>query len=651
VADLVARELPDGTYRIGSLRRADAGLVVQWTDGTEQTFPVLPLSWIPLVEGTLKHQAFTEPEALRAHCAGDPAGVLARVLREANKPLTRPDVDNVLRSARLSDPDISALWKAGQKALLKNPHVRRDGKPVRYWWSEEEVDPYAGLRASPPAAALAELVKTKDDQARAALIGAVTRRRDDQLLVSVLAAAVDAGAAPDEAAVSFALQTPLASATAEPDLTEPVFAAAAPRLDDTGWWVLAAWPRASRSVDGHEYRADQHAARIQLARAADELSSSNPKETADYLPAAERLVDRTRPEEADPLRMVELLRMSEGAARYGARGSELVDACLREWIDAAIDNAGTALNQLGTDGLRRALQLLPFARHSLRPRVMARLGQLRPEEVAAPPWWSDVTATDILGVAEDTELRRLLLSDPLLDKVVQPTLSREVSTTRDPRRLFSVLAGHPDVVRVLDPRDVGAALLRIGETSQFVADVVAPLRSSTQVAELRNRLAEAQALVAVRDGALQYAEVARSELAEKVGRLESRLRANAQGATASTEADLRLARLEALRALADALIELDFLAHARVGPDVVSERLRSIAKSSGLAPIGESGQIVQYDPRLHDPLGVAHSPGDRLSVGRVGYALTGTNGDVVLRKAQVVEGTMEDAGSTHGSGT
>jgi hypothetical protein len=636
--DHVACRLPDESYRIGSLSRsANRGWVIRWGDGSEQRVQTLPMSYIPIEAGTLRYHALTEPAAFRAKCADDPAGVLARVLREASGRLSRADIGSVLRGAGLTDEEIAAAWKGGQKALLKDLHVRRDGKPPQYWWSDEELDQHATLRRYPPAAALAHLVKERDAGARAALIEAIGRRTDDQVLVATLAAALDAGDPPADEALAATLRTPLAAAASEPDVTEPVLSAAVPRLDGAARWLLAAWPRASRAVDSQDYATSQESGRTQLARAADELSSATSKDAGIYLLAAKRLVERTKPEECDASRLVELIRVADGAASHGPRGAEVIETCLGEWTDAPDEAARQCLDRVGIEGLRRGLTRLAFAKQSLRPRAMQRLADLQPGEEASPSLWADVTAEDLLTVADDPGFRRLLRGETVLIDVVRPKLTQVVARTLDARRLFSILSGHPDVVRVLDPDVVGDALIRVAESNQFVAGALSPLRSEGRLAELQHLLHEAEAVLGARARELESARETNARLREKINRLETRLRANAQAAASSTDADLGLARLESLRILADALIEIDFLVHAEVGRPALAERLQSIAKSSGLTQIAESGAQVSYDPRLHDALGVHHEPARCLSVVRVGYALQDGDGGLVLRRAQVVE--------------
>lgn len=649
--DHVARPLGDGTYRIGNLTLSDDGTsVVAWSDGGEQRFESMPVSFIPFETGTLRHLAFSDPETFRAQCANEPGSVLTRAVRDAGKPVSRGDIVMALRSIGLTDQEISALWKIGQKALAKDRHVRTDGKPPRYSWSDEPIDEYAALRGYPPAAALGQLIKAKDDAAREALIEAVQRRTEDQVLVAALAAVLDAGDPPTETAIAAAIRTPLATATSEPDLSEAVLAAGAPRLGDSARWLIAAWPKASRAADALDFVTDQQTARRQLARAGDELASVSPKDSLDYLSAVERLIDRSRPDEPDLERLTHVLRIAESAARYGTRASEIVETCLREWMAAAPGPAGASLERVGVDGFRRALALLPFAPHSQRPLAMVRLANVIPDDAADQRWWTDVTTDDLFGVADHTEVRRLLLSDRVRDAIVRPKLAQEVNSTRDPRKLFSLLSGHPELVRLLDPPTVSSALTRIGETNQFVADLLSPLRKSGQVAELLGQLRERQDQVDRLAGELKGAEDYSLQLREKIGRLEARLRSNAQAASSLTEADLQLASMESRRRLADALVEIEFLSQAQVGPEVFSERLEAIAASAGLTPIGQSGGEVSFDPRLHDALGAPVLPGDRLSVARLGYSFGQGPDAVVLLKAQVVEGSHDYTPSQHRPG-
>ena len=106
------------------------------------------------------------------------------------------------------------------------------------------------------------------------------------------------------------------------------------------------------------------------------------------------------------------------------------------------------------------------------------------------------------------------------------------------------------------------------------------------------------------------AAVVRAALKERDD-LEARLRAEYVGSRAMRAVQERQVRIDAVRALATVVSEVEELAAAGAGAGVTAERVRALAQAFGLAPIGRAGELTAFEPAWHAPIGVR--PPDRFA--------------------------------------
>ncbi len=122
--------------------------------------------------------------------------------------------------------------------------------------------------------------------------------------------------------------------------------------------------------------------------------------------------------------------------------------------------------------------------------------------------------------------------------------------------------------------------------------------------------------------------------AEKA-RLEAMLRDTHHQQTSFRAAQDRQLKIDSIRTLAEMAIEVEELAANGAEPDVIIERVRTLAEISELEPIGQVGQPTTYDPARHRPLAGQPDAGSEVSVVRPGYTWHADDDDVLLEKAIV----------------
>ncbi|HEX6873814.1 MAG TPA: hypothetical protein VF163_22155 [Micromonosporaceae bacterium] len=128
-------------------------------------------------------------------------------------------------------------------------------------------------------------------------------------------------------------------------------------------------------------------------------------------------------------------------------------------------------------------------------------------------------------------------------------------------------------------------------------------------------------------------ELVRAALDER-DQLEARLRGGYQHAELMQAAQRRQLAIDAARGIAELAMEVEELAATGAEPAVLTERVRALAKSFDLEPIGRAGERVGFDPRWHVCL-VACQPGTPVSVIRPGFTWRYADQTVLIAKAQV----------------
>jgi hypothetical protein len=185
------------------------------------------------------------------------------------------------------------------------------------------------------------------------------------------------------------------------------------------------------------------------------------------------------------------------------------------------------------------------------------------------------------------------------------------------RRAQPAVRGHPDVCydpsrgsyRYDDTGRVAPAL-----TADEALDRLLPGRTTARRAEL--------------------ATIVRAALKERDD-LEARGRAAYSGGRALRAANERQVQIDAVRALADVVSEVEELAAAGADSLVTAERVRALAQAFGLAPIGRAGEQTTFEPAWHTPIGAQPPDGSRVAVIRPGYTWPTGEEVVLIHKAQV----------------
>lgn len=117
--------------------------------------------------------------------------------------------------------------------------------------------------------------------------------------------------------------------------------------------------------------------------------------------------------------------------------------------------------------------------------------------------------------------------------------------------------------------------------------------------------------------------------------LEAKLRTGYLDGRAMRAAQERQAQISAVRALADVASEVEELAAAGAGAGVTAQRVRALAQAFGLAPIGRAGELTDFEPAWHQPIGGWPPDGTRVCVIRPGYTWPTTDEVVLVCKAHV----------------
>jgi hypothetical protein len=185
------------------------------------------------------------------------------------------------------------------------------------------------------------------------------------------------------------------------------------------------------------------------------------------------------------------------------------------------------------------------------------------------------------------------------------------------RRAQSAMRGRPDVS--YDPargtyRHGGAGPATPALTGEEALERLLPPRLTARRAEL--------------------AATVRTALKERDD-LEAKLRAGYADGRLLRAAQERQAQIEAVRALAEVVSEVEELAAAGAGAGVTAERVRALAQAFGLAPIGRAGDLTFFEPAWHTPIGGWPPDGSRVAVIRPGYTWPTVDEVVLICKAQV----------------
>lgn len=150
-------------------------MTVRWDDdGREEDVRITPDTTF-VVQGTLRHEAFTDLDGLVARLETDPLPVFLQVLREYGPSLTALELKDQLSSLRVGQAVLDGAWKRTQGRLKKHPQIQVRGS--RYKWFPERTDPkpepvtepeaQAEPTAEPDDAQVERLARLRDELQRA----------------------------------------------------------------------------------------------------------------------------------------------------------------------------------------------------------------------------------------------------------------------------------------------------------------------------------------------------------------------------------------------------------------------------------------------------------------------------------------------------
>ena len=114
---------------------------------------------------------------------------------------------------------------------------------------------------------------------------------------------------------------------------------------------------------------------------------------------------------------------------------------------------------------------------------------------------------------------------------------------------------------------------------------------------------------------------------------EDRLRQNVNADVGAREEELRAAQAEVVRDFINFIDEVQRSRDSRAAVDSLVQHCRRELRRFGIRVHGNEGDVVNYDPRLHDGSGLA--PGAKCKLESPMYVVENTSGEIVLKKGTV----------------
>lgn len=457
-----------------------------------------------------------------------------------------------------------------------------------------------------------------------------------QLLLDALTGAVDLRLA------EHLTRTPLATAARLGQFSGEVLAAAAGAVPEKVWLsLLAPLPgtHASADVDVVDLLGVEAVARI-ARHAAAELREAQRR--ADVQPSADALVDRlvSSPQAAQLAlaTLTDLLALPEPADETGAKRLERLLGLAAAGLRAMDGVAWAAVTEAQRTALARATARAALT--GARGAVLAAIAQVDPAEITQARWWAGVDL-DHLSAVTSGPLAAVLERDDVARSIVAPKAQAALRDVSTRRALLGLLASAAPVAATLSPPVVAATLGRVASSDrllrawlQEIQELEALHALELERDRLAHRLAEAEThLAAAREAADRHRAQAE--------RLEARVREAERANATMREAQERQIRIDAIRALAElaAFVESS---SGRVEPDRLKARVTTLVGRQGVRRVEIPDDVVAFDPRRHESVGVAVEPGEGVVVRRCGYTWDSPQEEIVLVRALVERAEHEE---------
>ena len=635
----------------------DAGFTVV-IDGSERHWDKLPNSAHEVAEGSLELDSFLDPQAVRDAFDHQPAEVVARLLKDRLRPLDAGDIQRTLEAFEiLPVGEAKTRWKDLQKALSKHPHIRREGKPVTYAWSDEPVVEAVADKAELSFGDLIELVAKPTAKGRADAIRMLSEMGERgelspiqrQLAVGLGGIEGDRGAALaglELAEVSASVAAAVVRSAAENRLWPTLLKFARDQRESVSTAAVSAFGEAPLE--------DQRAALVDWFTAAQRDLTSPGGQAAQEAQRWLKVARKLMPLEPDTTVAGAVLSLAiavaDGYFAQELRG--LVVEELLALLAAHGANPSTLVSVVPQD--RRQLESF---QHALRNPT----GAHQPGRVF---WYRVVLRSSHVDLYEqggwfdllDLDGLRELFGDPEMQALLDSRVATGVETRL---RTLVALVPLPDLLAFIEgapaalvaqirPDRIAQRLGTEAESESLLSKALAKF-AAQQADELENRVRaeianelEAQRLslqaandqLAVLEADLAAQNAARSEAENRIVQLSKQAREAASHG-------LEQARLDALRAVVNIVEDLRRVATAPDGEVLSASDLHLAASTQGqvlgVVTLEQAGDTVPFDPMRHRLIDQAR-PQDGTPQVRViepTYALRSGDSVTVLRYGRV----------------
>ncbi len=389
--------------------------------------------------------------------------------------------------------------------------------------------------------------------------------------------------------------------------------------------LLAEWATDRRSPDAVEA----------LSRRIPSLTAA---ERAAALPALARasdaLVDAIAPSKGQSRsasRPASLLTMPNTLKALTSGGAQILPAADR--LAAAIAVALRSTKASHSEAIARLkphIAKLPMEPDSGRFQFLVALPAGDPPVLASD--WLDGIGADELVALSDADAARLTRI-PSWSARIADLAEAAVAAASTRTRLLTLLASGAIATSVASTT-VARALQQVGSSDSTVGSWLKLLSQQERVDEL---IAQGELLAADLEEARTLA-TAKTQAAEDASRraveIQNRLDAAADSHGSAHEATLRQAERDAYRLVARLLATAESEAR-QLDADELAARLRQVVRIQGIEPIGIRGDLLEFDPALHDAPGGRPTTGSRVRVGRPGYKWIREDDEEILVKALV----------------
>ncbi|NKZ06298.1 hypothetical protein [Actinomadura latina] len=652
---IVVSRLPgaDGGVRTGDLLERKGGVLsVRWhDDGREEDVRISgTTTFAP--RGSLRHRSFVDPEALRSWWERDALGLIARLLRETDSAMNAAAIKERLRNLGLEPDSVDTEWKRAQTKLSSRDDIVVK-KGTYTWHGPRETTKLPSAVASVPGDAepgqadgdsVAEAVEEVNQAVEAGAETEEAREIPDTSAAGnaspsnrtptaeaplpvgeVISNAIGVSPAADERAL---LSRPLRTGAGLGQLTsrdvERVLGEATPDDKAIVMTLLFSRPQKTPVLDTHDI--DPAALTALLEAAIAEIRGTDD----DGLCAAatwllRRAVAAEPPPAPGPI--VELASLV--AAETGRSEFDALDRVVQELGERL---PGPMRDGADPDALARFAPRLPFK--AGRAALIVAVAELWPERVTDPAWWRDATAEGLAALAQGA-LRRVLVRPDVAQRVISPVMERELASVTSRTRLARLMALPSEFVEHLQAGEVAAAFQRAAVDDPYASAWLDALEGRERVASLRQELDRAQEEVKEAAERRVHAEAQAADMSARYADLELRLQQQHDRVAGLRASQGRQLQIDAIRALAELAAEVEELAAANTGPEVMVERVRGLVSAQEIEPIGEVGGQVAFDRALHEPLMGAPAADTAVTVLRPGYRWRAGGEDVLLHRAVV----------------